>query len=192
MSVSTLEESIIEEANLLSLMASGDLQAFEKLYALYSTPLFSLGVRMLSRHHDAEEALQDAFVKIWQNAAFYDARKARPFTWAVTIMKRTCIDKLRKNKREYLVEPIESEQGVNLAIAESVRKSTELHEAKDQVVKALEAVPVKQKQALELALFSGMTHAEIAATMEQPLGTVKSWLKRGLFQLRNTLSKPLT
>jgi len=88
------------------------------------------------------------------------------------------------------VVTFESADDQDWATPETVRQTAVRHETIDQVEQALKEVPDKQKRALELALFSGMTHSEIAQAMEQPLGTVKSWLKRGLFQLRNTLTKP--
>ena len=190
MSPTAQHEAAIEEACLLAQVGGGDSDAFRKIYNLYSTPLYSLGLRMLSNASEAEEALQDTFVKIWNNAAYYDARKARPFTWAVTIMRRTCIDRIRKLKRELDVTTFEADQDQDWSTPETIRRTVDRREARSQVEEALKDIPSKQKQALELALFSEMTHSEIAKAMEQPLGTVKSWLKRGLFQLRNTLTKP--
>ena len=176
-----------EAACLLAQIGVGDASAFRQLYDRYSTILYSLGLRMLKNPSETEEALQDTFVKIWKNAAHYDARKSRPFTWAVTIMRRTCIDRIRKLNREPEVTTFEPDQ--EWATAEVVRETVAHNEMRNQVEEALKNVPEKQKKALELALFSGMTHSEIARSLEQPLGTVKSWLKRGLFQLRNTLTE---
>jgi RNA polymerase sigma-70 factor, ECF subfamily len=189
MTLTIQHEAALEEACLLAQIGVGDTNAFRKLYDRYSTPLFSLGLRMLKNPSEAEEALQDTFVKVWKNAAYYDARKSRPFTWAVTIMRRTCIDRIRKLNRGPEVTTFEPEQDQEWATTESVRETVALNETRNQVEDALENVPAKQKKALELALFSGMTHSEIASVLEQPLGTVKSWLKRGLFQLRNTLTE---
>lgn len=190
MSPTAQHEAAIEEACLLAQMGVGDTNALQEIYHKYSTPLYSLGMRMLGNPSEAEEALQDTFVKIWNHAAYYDAQKSRPFTWAVTIMRRTCIDRIRKLKRELDVTTFEAERDQDWAAPETVRQIVAQHEAREQVEDALKDIPSKQKRALELALFSGMTHSEIANTMEQPLGTVKSWLKRGLFQLRTTLTKP--
>ena len=191
MSSTAQQEAAIEEAFLLAQVGVGDYEAFKKIYNRYSTPLYSLGLRMLKQPPEAEEALQDTFLKIWNNAAKYDARKSRPFTWVVTIMRRTCIDRIRKMNRVPEVVTFESADDQDWATPETVRQTAVRHETIDQVEEALKEVPDKQKRALELALFSGMTHSEIAQAMEQPLGTVKSWLKRGLFQLRNTLTKPV-
>lgn len=190
MSPTAQHESAIEESCLLAQVGVGDSDAFRKLYDKYASPLYSLGLRMLNSPLEAEEALQDTFVKIWNNAAYFDARKSRPFTWAVTIMRRTCIDRIRKLKREPEVTTFESEQDQDWSTPETVRETVSRNETRGRVENALQHIPDKQKQALELALFSGMTHSEIAQAMEQPLGTVKSWLKRGLFQLRTTLTKP--
>ena len=190
MSSVTKQEAAIEEAFLLAQAGAGDYEAFKTIYDRYATPLYSLGLRMLNQPPEAEEALQDTFLKIWNNAAKFDARKSRPFTWAVTIMRRTCIDRIRKLKRVPEVVTFESVDDQDWSTPETVRETAVRHEARDQVEEALKEIPDKQKRVLELALFSGMTHSEIAHAMEQPLGTVKSWLKRGLFQLRSTLIKP--
>lgn len=189
MSSTEKQDTALEEACLLSQIGVGDSKAFRVLYDKYSMPLYSLGLRMLKNPSEAEEALQDTFVKVWKNASHFDARKSRPFTWAVTIMRRTCIDRIRKLSRGPEVTTFEAESDREWSTPENIRKTVSQHEARERVEEALKDVPEKQKQALELALFSGMTHSEIAASLEQPLGTVKSWLKRGLFQLRNTLTE---
>lgn len=191
MSSTAHHEAAIEEACLLAQVGVGDSAAFNKIYDRYAQPLYSLGLRMLGNASDAEEALQDTFVKIWNNAAFYDARKSRPFTWAVTIMRRTCIDRLRKLKKDSVLTTLDAEQDREWSTPETVRATVSARETRSQVEAALDRIPEKQKRALELALFSGMTHSEIASALEQPLGTVKSWLKRGLFQLRSNLTKPV-
>ena len=184
------QEAAIEEAVLLAQIGTGDQEAFRKLYDRYSTPLYSLGMRMLRQPGEAEEALQDTFVKIWNHAASFDARKSRPFTWAVTIMRRTCIDRIRKLNRTPESVTLQLSDDQAWSTPEKVRETAVRHEMREQVETALKDIPDKQQRALELALFSGMTHSEIARALEQPLGTVKSWLKRGLFQLRTTLTKP--
>ena len=107
-----------------------------------------------------------------------------------------CSEKLPpKIRQDYIMRELdlttfEANEDQDWSTPETIRRTVDRREARTQVEDALKDIPAKQKQALELALFSEMTHSEIARTMEQPLGTVKSWLKRGLFQLRNTLTKP--
>jgi RNA polymerase sigma-70 factor (ECF subfamily) len=184
-------EAIIEEACLLAQAGVGDREAFRQLYARYSAPLLSLAVRLVGNLGEAEELLQDAFVKIWRNAASYDPRKSRPFTWAVTVTRRTCIDHLRKRQRLPVTTPLaDDESAADRAAGDAVRNSAEAREDSERLRGALAEAPPKQRQALELALFSEMTHVEIAERLEQPVGTVKSWIRRGLLDLRTTLEEP--
>lgn len=184
-------EAVIEEACLLAQAGVGDRDAFRDLYARYSAPLFSLAVRFVGDFGEAEEVLQDAFVKIWRNAASFDSRKSRPFTWAVTILRRTCIDHLRRHRRLPMTTPLAAEGSapVGYSSAETVRSETQGREDSERVHGALAAVPLAQRQALELALFSGLTQAEIAQRLEQPIGTVKSWIRRGMLELRTNLNE---
>jgi RNA polymerase sigma-70 factor (ECF subfamily) len=180
----------IEEVCLLAQTGVGDREAFRQLYARYSVPLFSLAVRLVGNTGEAEELLQDAFVKIWRNAASYDSRKSRPFTWAVTILRRTCIDHLRKRRHQPGTTPLpaDGEATLDYSTSENGRHATEIREDNDRLLGALTKVPPNQRRALELALFSEFTHSEIAQCLEQPVGTIKSWIRRGLLDLRSTLT----
>jgi RNA polymerase sigma-70 factor, ECF subfamily len=184
-------EAAIEEACLLAQAGAGDREAFRGLYTRYSAPLFSLAVRIVGDSGEAEEILQDSFVKIWRNAASFDSRRSRPFTWAVTILRRTCIDHLRRRRRLPLTTPLPSDGGAAevCSTGETVRREAETREDSERVLGALEGVPASQRLALELALFSGMTQAEIAQRLEQPMGTVKSWIRRGMLDLRTSLNE---
>jgi len=178
-----------DEIRLLADVADGDRAAFRELYTRYSAPLFSLAIRLLGDHGAAEEALQDAFVKIWRNAHAYDPRKARPYTWAVTNLRRTCIDYLRKNRRAPSAVPLLDDDfaAPELHTRENIRRTTETHETSELVRSTLSTIAEPQRNALELALYSTLTHSEIAARLSQPVGTIKTWIRRGLLDLRAAL-----
>lgn len=182
------EHDSAEESRWLARMAAGDREALRQLYGRYSRPLFSVAMRMLGDRGAAEERLQDAFLSIWHHAGDYDPRKSQPFTWAFTILRRSCIDYLRKHRRRTAVErvtdPADPATEVLPAENESVREATERHETAARLHSALLEFPTPQRTALELALFSALTHPEIAVQLGQPLGTVKSWIRRGLLDLR--------
>ena len=184
------ESEIREEIALLAAIGGGERPAFGELYSRYSAPLFSLALRFVGDTGTAEEVLQDSFLKIWRNAASYDAQKSRPFTWAVTILRRTAIDRLRQQKRTPAVTPLPADDLVpaELAIGESTRRTAEANETAARVRGILASLPSPQRDALELALFSTLTHAEIATRLAQPPGSVKTWIRRGLQDLRHTLS----
>jgi RNA polymerase sigma-70 factor (ECF subfamily) len=183
-------EAILEEAGLLARTAAGDRDAFRALYARYSAPLYSLAIRIVGNAGEAEELLQDAFVKIWKNAATHDSRKSRPFTWAVTILRRTCIDHLRKRRSRPVTSPLLGDTIPDLSLNGSGPHAAEAHEDSERLRGALAAIAPSQRRALELALFSEMTQSEIAQRLEQPVGTVKSWIRRGMIGLRTTLKEP--
>ena len=184
-------DSVIEEACLVARSGAGDRRAFRELYGRYSAPLFSLAVRMLGDSGEAEEAVQDAFLKIWRNAASFDPSRSRPFTWAVTLTRRTCIDHLRKRGRRPANLPLPSEE---VLAAEGVagrdaRAAAEDLDDRALVSEALSGISPGQRGALEMALYTGMTQSEIAQHLGQPVGTVKSWIRRGLLNLRTAVSQ---
>jgi RNA polymerase sigma-70 factor (ECF subfamily) len=184
------ESEIREEIALLAAIAGGGREAFRDLYGRYSAPLFSLALRFVGDTGTAEEVLQDSFLKIWRHAGSYDAQKSRPFTWAVTILRRTAIDRLRQQKRTPAALPLPTDDLVpaELALGESARRTTEANETSARVRSVLATLASPQRDALELALFSTLTHAEIATRLAQPPGSVKTWIRRGLHELRQTLS----
>lgn len=186
------ENEALEEIRLLAAVAEGDRPAFRELYALHNAALFSLAVRLVGDIGAAEEVLQDTFVKIWRHAADYDPRKSRPFTWAVTILRRTCIDHLRKHRRFPSAIPLPDDDTapVEFSTRETIRRTTEVHEAVELVNTRLQAIARPQRTALELALFSTLTREEIAERLAQPVGTIKTWIRRGLLDLRETLKDP--
>lgn len=179
------EQTAIEEVQLIAQIAAGDRAAFRQLYDRYSRPLFSLAVRMTGDTGAAEELLQDAFLKLWRHAGAFDPGKSRPFTWAITITRRTCIDHLRRRRRQpALTTP---DDLPDLAAADSVHRAAETSDQVTQLRNALTTLPADQRRVLELALFSEFTQAEIAAQLRAPIGTVKTWIRRGLLALRASL-----
>lgn len=177
------EHDSVEERQWLARVAAGDREALRQLYARYSRPLFSVAMRMLGDRGAAEERLQDAFASIWRHAGSYDPRKSQPFTWAFTILRRSCIDHLRKQRRSIQVSDTIDENRDTPAVGESARESAERQETAAHLRSALAEISSPQRDALELALFSALTHPEIAERLGQPLGTVKSWIRRGLLDL---------
>jgi RNA polymerase sigma-70 factor, ECF subfamily len=180
-----------DEGRLIAGVAAGDREAFRQLYARYSTPLFSLAIKLVGDTGAAEEALQDSFVKIWRHASNYDERKSRPFSWAVTILRRTCIDHLRKQRRSPpgISLPDSDAASPEFATGELARQATESNEASTRLREALVTLLSPQREAIELALFSTLTHREIAVRLGQPVGTIKTWIRRGLIDLRARLGE---
>lgn len=163
-------------------IGSGDREALRQLYDQYRHPLFAIAVRMTGDFGAAEELLQDCFVKIWRSAGSYDPSRARAFTWMVTILRRGCIDYLRRRRL-----PAAEADAAEGSTGDVVRAAAAQHEKTEQVAHALENLAEGPRAALELALFGGFTYDEIARRLGRPLGTVKAWIRRGLVTVRSEL-----
>lgn len=170
---------------LLSATAQGNKQAFAKLYNATSAKLFAISLKMLSNRAHAEEALQDAFVKIWHNASDYQVTKGTVISWMISIVRYRSLDSLRYHK-------VRKEQSLadDSAISDDLTDSPLAidYEDKSKLVDCIEQLDEQQKQAIHLAYYKGLTHSELVDHIDTPLGTVKSWIRRGLQQLQRCLT----
>lgn len=185
----TESAAAVDDTELLRRVAGGDRAAFSQLYDRLSTVLFSTAMRILNDPKEAEDVLQDVFIQIWDKAVTYDPRLGRPFNWAVTLTRNRSIDRLRVLKRryEFLAEATETVQTTPLYGPESGPEVYQRDQAAE-VRRALEGLPLDQRQALELAFLGGMTQAEISTQLGQPLGTIKARIRRGLLKLKELLA----
>ncbi len=183
------------DRQLMARIAQGDQTAFSALYDRLSGPLYSLAIKMLGDAAEAEDALQEVCLQIWRRAAAYDPAQSSVFSWAVLMTRGKVIDRLRARGRRLRVVAASTEDEGNAF--ETVEASTGTSTA-DTVNKNEEAVrvrsvlgnlPPEQRQAIEMAFFSELTHHEIAEKLAQPLGTVKARIRRGLLRLRDDLAK---
>jgi RNA polymerase sigma-70 factor, ECF subfamily len=176
------------EIDLLKRVAEKDEAAFAVLYDRLSPILYSMTLRMMNDAIEAEDVLQDGFVYIWRRASSFDASRGSPISWAIMIVRNKAIDRLRVRQRG---ERLEERASASPALGPDTddRSALEpfLRERQAQVKSALGKLPVEQQEALQLAFFSGLTHQQIAAKIETPLGTVKARIRRGLLQLRQLL-----
>ncbi len=178
-------------AALLSRVALGDQRAFADLYRQASAHLYGVAVRIVKDGPIAEEILQEAFVRVWHHAGTYDTAKSQPVTWLTSIVRNRCLDLLRRREVDTVTlsnsdddnapardPPSDGPTPIELLLAGADARS--LRECIDK----LDAGP---KQAIALAFFQGLSHGELAAHLREPLGTVKSWVRRGLAKLRRCL-----
>lgn len=169
---------------LLARCALGDRQAFEQLYRASSAQLFGLALRIVRQQDLASEVLQEAFVKIWQRAGDFRPDLARASTWMGTIVRNQAIDRLRRQAHQ----PSASEPLEALVDEASGPEENTARARRDQALhRCLDELEGEQHMAMRIAYFEGLTHEEVAARMDRPLGTVKSWLRRGLQRLKHCL-----
>jgi RNA polymerase sigma-70 factor (ECF subfamily) len=172
----------IELAQLLQRCAAHDSAAFRALYDKTSPILFARLLRMLRRRSVAEEALQDVYVRIWERAAQYEAHRGRALAWMVTIARYCAIDLMRRERMTLVGDDALSEVADETAGAEPVvDKPNNFDECIGQL-------PENTRNCLTLAFVEGRSHDEIARLTSNPLGSVKSWIRRGLMSLKTCLS----
>jgi RNA polymerase sigma-70 factor (ECF subfamily) len=175
-------------AELLSASAAGDRQAFARLYEATSAKLFGVILRIVGRRDRAEEALQEAYLRIWDHAADFDPRKGAPMTWMITIARNRACDWRRRDRGEAPVDdltPLETaasgEPGpLDQAIAMDHARALQA---------CLNQLEPTQRQCIVLAYRDGYTHQELAERLNAPLGTIKSWIRRGLLRLKECLER---
>lgn len=171
---------------LIALSGQGDRMAFQALYDATSAKLFGLSLRILNRRDLAEEALQDAFINIWHHAQNYRPEKAAVMTWMTTIVRNKCLDLLRAMPRESQLHEDESLDDWASADLGPLEKATEQSETK-ALLNCMGNLAPLQRQAIVLSYFHGMPHEQLAEHLVQPLGTVKTWIRRGLQALKSCL-----
>jgi RNA polymerase sigma-70 factor (ECF subfamily) len=172
---------------LLARTALADQSAFEQLYRMTSSHLYGVAMRILRESAAAEEVLQESFVNVWHHAGSYVAARSQPLTWLTSIVRNRCLDRLRK--RDVETVNIDDEEHA-MAIADRSPTPLELllsgAEA-NSVRRCVETLDAGPKQAIALAFYQGLSHSELARHLKEPLGTVKSWVRRGLERLKACL-----
>lgn len=173
-------------AELLAGCSRRDRAAFARLYRATAPKLFGVALRILKREDWAEDVLQECYVSIWTHAGRYRRHRSAPMTWMTSIVRNRCLDWLRRPNLEVndpdgaLIEAADSGNPGPLAALASSHDAQALH-------RCLQLLDARQRQAIALAFFEGLSHSELARHLRQPLGTVKTWVRRGLLKLRNCL-----
>jgi RNA polymerase sigma-70 factor (ECF subfamily) len=173
--------------SLLSRCAAADGDALQRLYALVSPILFACVTRILRRRALAEEALQDVFISIWQQAGQFTAVRGRPMAWMMSIARYRAIDLLRRERfAPTLVAELPERRSADTE-SESEGGSAAWLPSSELMERCLALLSDMQARCLELAFVDGSSHQDIARLVGSPLGTVKSWIRRGLRSLRQCL-----
>jgi RNA polymerase sigma-70 factor (ECF subfamily) len=177
-------------ADLMARSALKDQHAFAELYRHTAAKLYGVALRILRRHDWAEEVLQESFVNIWNHLGEYSTARSAPLTWMTAIVRNRALDWVRRPNLErggddydLLLEATPDEgRGPEAALADS----RDAH----ALARCLEQLPANQRQCITLAYVNGLSHGELAQHMREPLGTVKTWIRRGLERLRGCLDGP--
>ncbi|MCZ8371001.1 MAG: sigma-70 family RNA polymerase sigma factor [Porphyrobacter sp.] len=172
--------------NAMARLAAGDQSALEEIYRATRVKLFGITLRILGDQKEAEDALQDVYVNLWQRADRYDPTRASPIAWLAAFARNRAIDRLRTGKVRAGSVPVEEaapladETPLADALLVDAEQAAQIH-------KCLGALDDRTQSHIRAAFFEGYTYAQLAEAADVPLGTMKSWIRRGLQRLRACL-----
>lgn len=176
----------------LAAVANKDDQAFRALYDTTSSKLFGFALRILIKRELAEEVLQESFVSIWNNAGSYQASLAAPMTWMTTIVRNKAFDLLRRVDHAVEIDADTFDKDVMEAMesaAPTPFEELQLSSDAKTLAGCMSRLEGLHRQAIALAFFHDLSHSEVAQQLTLPIGTVKTWIRRGLERLRLCLQK---
>jgi RNA polymerase sigma factor (sigma-70 family) len=185
-----------ELSRLLGRAGLGDRVAFSRLYELSSAHLFAVVLRINRDRAQAEDVLQEVYVNVWRAAQSFDAAQSQPLTWLTSIARNRAIDSLRRKQTEPQTQPAplandsDEERDVYDDVADNAPGPLALlSRASDAraLSNCMQGLSAQQRQSVALAFYDGLSHAEVAEQMREPLGTVKSWVRRALMSLKSCL-----
>ncbi len=172
----------------LARAAAGDRAALRIVYQDTSAKLFGVCLRILNDRSEAEDVLQDVYVTVWRKAATFDPSRASPITWMVAIARNRAIDRLRASAVSRRTQPIDAAADVRDP-APAASEQVEAAEQHQHLALCLGELEPRHSAAIRAAFLDGATYEELAERMSVPLGTMKSWVRRGLLKLRACLER---
>jgi RNA polymerase sigma factor (sigma-70 family) len=184
-------------SRLLARASLGDRAAFATLYERTSSHLFAVVLRINRDRAQAEDILQEVYVNVWRAAGSFDAAQSQPLTWLTSIARNRAIDSLRRvQTRPQLrtlspsIDGRDEDDDVYDTVADDAPGPLDLLSRASEsraLAACMEKLSALQRQSVALAFYQGLSHAEVAEQLRQPLGTVKSWVRRSLMTLKSCL-----
>jgi RNA polymerase sigma factor (sigma-70 family) len=169
-------------------VANGDRRALRLVYDMTSAKLFGICLRILKDRNEAEDVLQEVYLTVWRKASAFEETRASPITWLVAIARNRAIDRLRSAGAASPTLPIEAADTVEDP-APSAAESLEAAQEERRVKSCLDELEARQSAAIRAAFMDGFTYEQLALRTGVPLGTMKSWIRRGLAKLRECLER---
>jgi RNA polymerase sigma-70 factor, ECF subfamily len=183
------ESAVRETEQLVAALRRRDEGALAELYDRYGHTVYALGLRVTGDSGAAEEISIDTFWQLWQQVDRYDARQGSLLNWLLTMARSRALDRLRARAA---LKRTAAEDPTDVAYAPRPDELAELRQRRQLVRQALETLSPEQRAALSLAYYEGLSHSQIAARLQEPLGTVKTRIRHALSVLRRTLGAGLT
>jgi len=180
----------VSDAELITLVTQGDQDALGLLYERYSRAVYSFSLRIVGDAQVAEEILQEVFVRAWQQGGSFQTARGSLITWLLSITHNLSIDEVRRRKRRPQKADSEEPELILASLPDEgsdVEEEAWLSSLRVSIQDALQQLPAAQREAIELAYFQGLTQREIADTLGEPLGTIKTRMRLGMLKLREQL-----
>jgi RNA polymerase sigma factor (sigma-70 family) len=177
---------------LIDRVAQRDAQALRQLYDATSSKLYAVAMRVVSNTEHAEDVLQDAYLNIWRIAADYRASLSPPMAWMGVVVRSRALDFLRKRKAEQSLGGPEMDEQLSNTLEGDTPNPMDTSMASEQawaLHECLRKIEAKPREVLTLAYFRDLSHGELAEQLRLPLGTVKTWIRRSLEQLRSCMGQ---
>jgi RNA polymerase sigma-70 factor (ECF subfamily) len=184
------EPPVLDDAALAFRVSHGDAEALAAIYDRYSRAVYSFAMRMLADPGLAEELTQEVFLRVWRQGGQYQHSRGALLTWILSITHNMAIDELRRQKRRPKLQDPGEDDLVLISVIDQhadVEQLAWLGALRGLVREALSEIPLAQREAIELAYFGGLTQREIADTLGEPLGTIKTRMRLGMLKLRERL-----
>lgn len=189
MDAKTADATLVD---LLDQIASANQQALKQLYELTSGRLYGLALRILREPQWAEDALQETFLSVWRSAANYRASLSPPMAWLGLMVRSRALDVLRRQNAEGRKLTVELDETLSDTLESDMPDPMQMSLASEQSVAlhvCLSRLDNKQREVVSLAYLRDLSHSELATQLQLPLGTVKTWIRRGLDQLRTCMAR---
>jgi RNA polymerase sigma-70 factor (ECF subfamily) len=180
-------DDVSSDAALVHRLLRRDVRAFEQLYDRHSRIVYGLVLRILQQASTAEEVVQDVFLQLWRNAGQYQSARGPFVPWLLTLARNRALDNLRLKSERQRRREDQTEELPQIAQAPEYEKALDEKRRAEVVRSLIGSLNAQQKRAIEMAYFEGLSHSEIAAALQEPLGTVKSWIRNGLLRLKEGL-----
>jgi len=179
------------DAELMERILRRDSSALESLYDRYSRPVYSLVLRISQQPASAEEIVQDVFLQLWKSADRFQISRGPLEPWLFTMARNRALDflRLKREKQRRREDSVEDDLPIAAIERPDPEGDIDLSRRAEKVRALMTSLPDTQRRAIELAFFEGLSHSEVAASMGEALGTVKSWIRSGLLRLRESLKE---
>jgi len=181
-----MSNATLVDPSTMSLLADGDRDAFTSLYEFLAPRVLGVITRVLRDQSQSEEVTQEVFLEIWQTAPRFDATKGNPVTWIMTIAHRRAIDRVRAAQASRVRDLKIGIRDYDVS-HDSVAEAGEMSLERIRIAKAMATLTPRQREAISLSYYDGLSHSEIAIALDIPVGTVKTRMRDGMLKLRKAM-----